>query len=72
MLSEYYLYFDGTVEALPDLHQHVPASAASLISLRRGAELIVRVDTVEALHVVALYRGGNVHEIIHLLVTSCD
>jgi hypothetical protein len=39
------------VEALSDLYLHVPASTVCLITLRHGVVDLVRVDTVEVLHV---------------------
>jgi len=44
---------------VPDLHRHVPASTACLITLRRGDALPVRVDTVEVLHLRHLIVGTN-------------
>ena len=48
----------GLAKALPDLHRHVPASMVCLITLRRGVSDLVRVDTVEVLHVRHLFMGA--------------
>ena len=44
---------------VPDLHRHVPASTVCLITPRRGEAFLVRVDTVEVLHLRHLIVGTN-------------